>query len=714
MKRLLPLLVLVLAAFPAQAQSADEAAVTGLRRVHGEAVNYYPPLRIALRREPAEPLRAKPACRSAEPLYGSLALGDGADTAIALVLDEDLAAGYSHLYVDLDNDEDLTNDGSGVEWKRSANGTWGGRAVVRVSYRSPEGGVDHDVEYRLRFWRFEDRLRDVVLYTRDSYVEGTFQLGDRSWGLRLLDGNGDARFDDVAHGALVIDRDGDGKLARDSSSAEHFALDEPFELAGRGWRLESVQPDGLVARVVAVPGPPPEKAFLEPGRPALPFAAVDLDGNPVALGDFAGRLLLIDFWATWCGPCMEEMPNVVRLYRDYHGRGFEILGISLDQDLEKLRAHLARETGMAWRQVCDGKGWKAELARTYRVTGIPDTFLIGPDGRILARGLRGDSLGRALAKHLGGKPAATTPTGAEGPRPPAERDPDGTDGKRSPAERAPDAEAAYLGESHDAWLEKARALLASEQFDQALAAAYSAKLANPAYRAWLGRPPRRSSLRDFAEEGIVRAARAGLTRQAAPPPGAEAFDIPVIDSAPTIDGRMTSGEWDGALELPAGIGGSRTSLRLRSDGIHLFVACDAPEETTADGFDQFRMYLHVRLCPEIQFECVFVAREWIATNRCTGVHWQGVPGEGETERWKQHAIQEGELFGSARGASQLIGHRQYEAAVDLEEAGIHRSVPFSARFEVESDPVYVDGKFKNRLEIGGLGSEQAPVWLRVR
>jgi thiol-disulfide isomerase/thioredoxin len=133
-----------------------------------------------------------------------------------------------------------------------------------------------------------------------------------------------------------------------------------------------------------------------------------LDGKPVKLADFKGKVLLIDFWATWCGPCVAELPNVIATYKKYHPQGFEILGISLDEDEKKLKDFLGSHE-MPWAQFFDGNGWKNEVAVAYGVTSIPCTYLLDRDGKVYRQGLRGPALGREIEKLLASKGAAGTP-----------------------------------------------------------------------------------------------------------------------------------------------------------------------------------------------------------------------------------------------------------------------------------------------------------------
>jgi thiol-disulfide isomerase/thioredoxin len=147
------------------------------------------------------------------------------------------------------------------------------------------------------------------------------------------------------------------------------------------------------------------KASLEPiGTEPKPFEVKDQEGRPLSLAGLKGKVVLIDFWATWCGPCRAELPNVLETYRKYHDQGFEIVGISLDQDEDAFREFIQDE-GMTWPQFFDGKGWGNEIAVLYGVQGIPQTYLLDRDGKIQRVGLRGDALERAVGALLRKKPA---------------------------------------------------------------------------------------------------------------------------------------------------------------------------------------------------------------------------------------------------------------------------------------------------------------------
>jgi len=132
----------------------------------------------------------------------------------------------------------------------------------------------------------------------------------------------------------------------------------------------------------------------------MDFAFTSLRGEEIDLSEMRGQVILVDFWATWCGPCIAEMPNVVEAYEKYHDKGFEIVGISLDENEAELE-NFIKENDMPWPQYFDGKGWQNELAQRFGISSIPATFLVGKDGEIVASNLRGDALDQAIEEHLG-------------------------------------------------------------------------------------------------------------------------------------------------------------------------------------------------------------------------------------------------------------------------------------------------------------------------
>jgi peroxiredoxin len=157
--------------------------------------------------------------------------------------------------------------------------------------------------------------------------------------------------------------------------------------------------DQTIASLASQAGAKKIQQTLVEGAPFPDFQEMDLNGKPLSVSQFKGKVVLIDFWATWCGPCVQELPNVLKAYEQYHGKGFEIIGISLDSEKEKLTAFIEKNK-MTWPQYFDGKGWESKLGAKYGVNSIPATYLLDKEGKIIGKGLRGDALVKAVGAAL--------------------------------------------------------------------------------------------------------------------------------------------------------------------------------------------------------------------------------------------------------------------------------------------------------------------------
>ncbi len=140
----------------------------------------------------------------------------------------------------------------------------------------------------------------------------------------------------------------------------------------------------------------------QPGRMFVDLTMNDMDGKSRQLSEWCGKgkYVLVDFWASWCGPCRQEMPNVVETYVKYHSKGYEIVGVSFDSKAEPWKAAV-KQLGMDWPQISDLKGWQSAASEAYGIMAIPSNVLLDGEGRIVANDLRGERLHAKLKEIYG-------------------------------------------------------------------------------------------------------------------------------------------------------------------------------------------------------------------------------------------------------------------------------------------------------------------------
>ena len=152
---------------------------------------------------------------------------------------------------------------------------------------------------------------------------------------------------------------------------------------------------------VQVEEPEPGLALI--GKAVPDFSATDLEGKPISLADYRGKVVLLHFWAVWFGPCIVEMPNVKRVYNTYKDEGFDIIGISLDTDEKRLRDYL-KENEIPWRQVFNGNGWRNPIALEHGIRTMPTAWLIDRDGTLISNKAIGDTLEQLVGEAMKDKP----------------------------------------------------------------------------------------------------------------------------------------------------------------------------------------------------------------------------------------------------------------------------------------------------------------------
>jgi thiol-disulfide isomerase/thioredoxin len=157
--------------------------------------------------------------------------------------------------------------------------------------------------------------------------------------------------------------------------------------------------DGIISSIQQHEEIRKNRRTLTNGAKFPDFCEKDLLGNPLSVSHYEDKVVLVEFWATWCGPCVAELPNIIKAYKKHHADGFEVIGISLDQDEQKLKSFL-KTKDIPWPQYFDGKDWQNKLVAKYGIDSVPATFLLDRQGKIIAQDLRGEALEEALTKAL--------------------------------------------------------------------------------------------------------------------------------------------------------------------------------------------------------------------------------------------------------------------------------------------------------------------------
>ena len=384
-------------------------------------IGFYVPQRLNLTKDVPAGLIKTP--HLTDPLYGTI---DMNGKKFIVVVNHPLSGG-SELYVDTNGNGDLTDD-KPTEWKPAPYQDRAGDKLTR--YMGSAGILcgygDGKTPLTIGCYIFDSndadraQLKNTLLYYSDYALVGTATLGGKPYHVVLADTRCTGSFtpsgadsgNGIAPVEFMIDVNGNGKI---DPRGEMYDASKPFNIAGTTYELHfSDQANAMPtvetsAKTVAEILPPPD---LSAGHKCISFTAKDTSGKTVHFPeDFKGKVVMLDFWATWCGPCMGEVPNVVKTYNKLHDQGFEILGISLDNtDTIKNLVPVTKQKGMTWDQIADGKYWNAEVAQTYGVEAIPQAYIIdGDTGMILAQGdeIRGDQLLPAVQKALAAKGKAS-------------------------------------------------------------------------------------------------------------------------------------------------------------------------------------------------------------------------------------------------------------------------------------------------------------------
>jgi peroxiredoxin len=211
----------------------------------------------------------------------------------------------------------------------------------------------------------------------------------------LIDVNQDGRFDDLENTRLLLDLDHDGEFDLGSNTVENLDAAKCYRFGDFTFAVK-IDPAGRRLLLAESSGDAMTLNVLKLGAPAPNFHAVDFQGKKVSLADYRGKFVFFDVWATWCGPCIAEIPNVQAAAVKYKGSNLVVLGVSIDGDAETARDFVERKE-LTYGQLWAPNEWESDVCRLYQIHGIPATFLIDPAGNLISQSLRGAELEKSLA-----------------------------------------------------------------------------------------------------------------------------------------------------------------------------------------------------------------------------------------------------------------------------------------------------------------------------
>ena len=356
------------------------------------------------------------------PRYASFTLGPkDAQTTIYFVVD-DADGKPPRLYVDANANGDLTDDPAivlkaapSLDPENGEATTYTTETTLNIPFASGAKKGLFKFSLMRSSGKFAEMFRKCLSYNSDYGWVGNLDIGGKSIPAALSEAAaiGEFRCDpNISLTPLLW-------LGIPSGPKQHigatFVASKPFEVNGGWWTIANLTPDGHFtiaqsAKPAASDLPKPvakqNGPNLNPVKNAPAFRGTLLGGKPTNFpDDFRGKIVMLDFWATWCGPCVREIPNVVAAYNRFHEQGFEVLGISLDNEgAEKLLADVTAKKSMPWPQVYDGKGWNAAVPKLFGIRAVPYMILIdGDSGIVIENDIAGADLAKSIEKALATK-----------------------------------------------------------------------------------------------------------------------------------------------------------------------------------------------------------------------------------------------------------------------------------------------------------------------
>ena len=298
------------------------------------------------------------------------------------------ADGAEVFYFDSDNDEDLADEEPVYPADYSLKGIPFPFAVragseVHFEYTDGEEVKEKTVPIEVvKFQQYKSRSPDNPKFRGQVFDMrvGSVELNGEEVGLAIVPSS-DAATYHYRRNRILWDLNKDGIFENETESRESHRTNSPFNVLGRSLQVEMVSPSGDWIVLVPADVEVPPKREITKGEPAPEFAVVDVHGDTLRLADFRGRHVLLDFWFTTCGPCIEDTPELVEIYSAKQAHGLEIIGISVDRSREAVLRYVEKH-GIKWPQVIEVEN-ETKPTEIYHISGFPSYVWVGPDGVVI-------------------------------------------------------------------------------------------------------------------------------------------------------------------------------------------------------------------------------------------------------------------------------------------------------------------------------------------
>lgn len=358
----------------------------------------YMPVPIEL--SPKKPIQVKrePAYR-ATPKYGTITVGNGPKSVFVFAVDEPADADYK-IYIDRNRDGDLTNDGDGA-WNKKTEGSRAMYGVMDVTLRSSYGTKSRESsssDYTLGLYRFVRGEPNPLLCYRESSRNGMVEIDGKNYKALLVENDADGVFNKKAADAegasktrpiwLRIDSIDEGKPVQVDARAPFMIGEKAYEatISVDGARI-SIKPTTKAVPELT-PKRAPTKPLLKVGTPAPDFVSEKWEGGELKLSDYRGQVVILDFWATWCGPCMAAMPHIESIHKSVKDQGVTVLGLCVFDEKDAYSKWVPANKEKYTFQFAFDPGArdqaKSIAASKYNVSGIPTTYVIDKEGNVAA------------------------------------------------------------------------------------------------------------------------------------------------------------------------------------------------------------------------------------------------------------------------------------------------------------------------------------------